>query len=118
MNPDAIKSVAIPTALVGCICGVLAMSDSKAPTEEPAAPAPVVAPAPAPAEEDEGEYRAGTIAGYSAEVIDYADKPDLILVQGPKGEEKLFVQCSPFDWEATGPNTYEFAQTIAKEWCN
>ena len=117
MNPDAIKSVAIPTALVGCICGVLAMSDSKAPTEEPAAdPAPVVAPA--PAEEDEGEYRAGSIAGYPAEALDYADQPDFIVVQGPKGEEELEVQCSPFDWSAKGPNTYEFAWSIAKEWCS
>ena len=116
MNSDAIKSVAIPTALVGCICGVLAMSDPKAPTEEPAAaPAPVVAPA--PAEEDEGEYRVGTIAGYSAEALDFADKPDFIIVQGPKGEEEVSVQCSPFDWEATGPNTREFAATIAREWC-
>ena len=119
MNSNAIKSVALPTALVGCICGVLAMSDSKAPTEEPAAaPAPVVAPAPAPAEEKDYEYREGTIAGYEAQALDYSTKPDFIVVQGPRGEEEVTVQCSPFDWKASGPNTYEFAELIAKEWCN
>ena len=91
------KSVAIPVAAVGAICGILAAS--------------------APA--DAYEFRSGTVGGYRAEIYDSGsyDGLDLITVWGPKGKEEIFVTCAPYDWRSTGPNTAEFAGSIASAWC-
>ena len=91
------KSIAVPVAAVTAICGVLALAgDAEA-----------------------YEYRSGTINGYQAEILDSGsyDGLDLITVWGPKGQEEIFVTCAPYDWRSVGPNTAEFAGSIAREWC-
>jgi hypothetical protein len=67
----------------------------------------------------QAEIRRGNIAGYQATVFesDSYDSPDFIEVYGPNGKESIKVVCAPFDWEATGPNTTQFVETIAQEWC-
>lgn len=92
-----LKSVAPPLAIIGTVCAVLASS--------------------APAEAY--EYREGTIDGYRAEILDSGsyDALDLIYVWGPNGKEEIFVQCSPYRWESTGPNTQSFVEQVTQSWC-
>lgn len=92
-----LKSIAVPAAVVGAVCGVLAAT--------------------APAESS--EYREGTINGYQSYILDSGSysKPDYMIVYGPRGEETISVTCSPFYWEATGPNTKSWVREIAKSWC-
>ena len=92
-----IKSIAIAAAPVAAICGLLALTgDAEA-----------------------YEFRSGTIGGYRAEIYDSGsyDGLDLITVWGPKGQEEIFVTCAPYDWRSVGPNTAEFAGSIASDWC-
>lgn len=92
-----LKSVAVPLAAVGAICGVLAAT--------------------APAEAQ--EYRSGLIGGFQSEILDSGSftEEDFIVVQGPKGEEQILVTCSPFDWSSRGPNSRAFVEHITSEWC-
>lgn len=91
------KSIAVPVAAVGAICGILALtSDAEAST-----------------------YRSGTILGYHAEILDSGSysEPDYIEVYGPNGKEQIIVRCSPYDWQSTGPNTADFVRRITQQWC-
>ena len=65
------------------------------------------------------QYRSGTINGYQAEILDSGsyDKPDFISIYGPAGREQILVTCAPFDWRSKGPNSADFVDSIAREWC-
>ena len=61
----------------------------------------------------------GNINGYAAEVVESGSMraPDFITVNGPRGQEKITVTCSPFDWQSYGANSAEWANSIARSWC-
>ena len=61
----------------------------------------------------------GRIDGYSAEVVESGSMqaPDFITVDGPRGQEKITVTCSPFDWQSYGANSAEWVNRIARTWC-
>lgn len=68
----------------------------------------------------ETEHRDVTVGGYYAPLIlesDSRGEYDGIVVEGPNGRERIVVRCAPFDWEAKGPNSWEFNDYIAREWC-
>jgi len=65
-------------------------------------------------------HRGGHINGYYVPYIYEAptrQEADLIHVEGPYGLEILSVRCDPWWWESTGPNTRDFADSIARSWC-
>ena len=61
----------------------------------------------------------GNIKGYRAQVVESGSyqAPDFITVNGPRGQEKITVTCSPFDWQSYGPNTATWTDGIARAWC-
>ena len=61
----------------------------------------------------------GNINGWSAEVVESGSlrAPDFITINGPRGQEKITVTCSPFDWQSYGANSAEWANGIARAWC-
>ena len=67
----------------------------------------------------EAATRTGNINGYAAEVVESGSMqaPDFITVNGPRGQEKITVTCSPFDWQSYGANSAEWADGIARAWC-
>ena len=66
------------------------------------------------------EISRGRISGYQATVFQSGSysKPDFIEIVGPNGKETISVTCAPFDWKSTGPNTANWVDSIATEWCN
>ena len=65
----------------------------------------------------------GRIGGYRSCVADYGpDGNDLILVKSPMGTERMRVVCNTktnqYTWESFGPNTEDFINNIANEWCS
>ena len=72
-----------------------------------------------PAAEATPGIQEGTILGYQATIIESGSfsKPDYIGIYGPHGLERLTVTCAPYDWSSTGPNSTEFVDSIAREWC-
>lgn len=65
------------------------------------------------------EINRGTVAGYQATVFQSGsmDKPDFIEIYGPAGKESIKVTCAPYDWSSTGPNTAQWVESIAQNWC-
>ena len=76
--------------------------------------AAITAPLPA-----EARTITGNINGWSAEVVESGSMqaPDFITINGPRGQEKITVTCSPFDWQSYGANSAEWANGIARAWC-
>lgn len=92
-----LKSIAVPTAVVGAVCGLLAAS----------------------APSDASGYQEGTIAGYQAHVLNSGSYSgiDYLDVAGPKGVERITVICAPYNWHSTGPNSVAWVELIANAWC-
>ena len=42
---------------------------------------------------------------------------DNMNVVGPNGLEYITVRCAPFNWESSGPNSAEWVDSIARQWC-
>ena len=68
----------------------------------------------------------GQIACYEVQYVDESDSrysPDLIVIYGPQGKERIQVTCgqseydSSFDWSSYGPNSSDFVHLVATEWC-
>ena len=69
--------------------------------------------------EAKAEMVTGNINGYRATVMqsDTMAEPDFMEVYGPQGKETIKVVCAPLDWESNGPNTANWVDSIAEEWC-
>ncbi len=70
--------------------------------------------------------QAGHIGGYEALHVQESNSrysPDNLTVLGPAGVEKITVICgqgpydSAYDWESYGPNSTEWVEYVAKQWC-
>jgi len=65
-------------------------------------------------------HRGGHINGYHTPYIYEGDTRrdlDVIHIEGPRGREIISVTCAPFNWHAHGPNSSDFADSIARSWC-
>ncbi len=76
------------------------------------------APAPAMA----GQH----IGGYDVISINESNgrySPDFMVVVGPAGAERITVTCgqgpydSAFDWSSHGPNSSDWVDYVARQWC-
>lgn len=73
-----------------------------------------------PARADYPRSVCGSIGGWEGCAADYGQGGnDLIIVKGPRGYERIRVQCkgTDYDWSSFGPNTEEYVDGIAREWC-
>ena len=43
---------------------------------------------------------------------------DIVLIIGPKGGERITIDCNSGAWNANGPNTQEFVQSTVNTYCN
>jgi hypothetical protein len=59
----------------------------------------------------------GAMLGHNACLTDNTEGTDTILVMGPEGGERITVDCRG-SWDAHGPNTQEFVQSIVSNYCN
>jgi hypothetical protein len=70
--------------------------------------------------------QAGNIGGFEALHVSESNtrySPDVLTVLGPAGVEKITVICGqgPFDpahdWNSYGPNSADWVDYVAKQWC-
>ena len=70
--------------------------------------------------------QAGHIGGYEALHVSESNSrysPDVLTVLGPAGVEKITVVCgqgpydSAYDWNSYGPNSEQWVNYVAKQWC-
>ena len=62
----------------------------------------------------------GSIGGFTGCAADYGKGGnDLLVIKGPKGAERIRVQCKDgsYTWQSFGPNTEAFADGVARSWC-
>ena len=62
----------------------------------------------------------GQVLGYPVQFIVEGrtrSDVDVLAIKGPRGIETIKVTCSPFVWEAQGPNTADTVDAIARAWC-
>ena len=43
---------------------------------------------------------------------------DIVLIIGPKGGERITIDCNSGAWRSKGPNTQEFVQSTVNTYCN